>query len=142
LSWQSPLLINNSLAIHTCNTSDTVNDVVNHLLANGVMATGVVVSGILFSADQELRVEELAITTGSDLVDGRRVQVDEEGAGHVFTAAGFGEEGFEGAAIEDILRVWVGSTIGSEAVLKEVPGEALLNLGSLISRVGMAPEEQ
>jgi len=85
------------------------------------VTTGIVVSGILFSADQELGVEELAVSTSSDLVDGRRVQIDEEGTRNVFAAACLGEECLEGATIEDILSIGIGATIRSEAVLEKVP---------------------
>lgn len=54
----------------TGNASDTVNDAVNHLLANGVVSTGIVVGSILLAADQELGVEQLAVGAGTDLVNG------------------------------------------------------------------------
>jgi hypothetical protein len=103
-------------------TSDAVDNAVDHLLADGVVATGVVVGSILLAADQQLGVEERAVVTGADLVNGRGVQVDEDGAGHVFAATGLGEEGLERAYLGALLRIGVGTTIMSEAVLEEVPG--------------------
>lgn len=84
------------------------------------MTTGVVVGSILLATDQELGVEELAVGTGADLVDGGGVQVDKEGSGHVFAAAGLCEEGLEGAWVADILDVGVSTTVGAKAVLEKV----------------------
>ena len=41
---------------------------VNYLLADGVVTTGVVVGGILLTGDQLLRVEQLAVGAGPDLI--------------------------------------------------------------------------
>lgn len=84
------------------------------------MPTGVVVGSILLSADQKLRVEERAIATSADLVNGGGVEVDEEGSRHVFAIAGLGEEGLVGAFGGDILEVGVRTTILTKAVLEEV----------------------
>lgn len=65
----------------------------------------------------------MTVTTRPNLVDRRRVQVDEEGTGDVFAATGLGEKGFVGTAIEDILRIGIRATIQSETVLKKVPEE-------------------
>jgi hypothetical protein len=65
-------------------------------------------------------VEQLAVAAGPDLVDGRRVQVDEDGARNIFALAGLGEEGLEGASIADILGVGVGASVRSQTVLEEV----------------------
>jgi hypothetical protein len=47
-------LYHNEAAIpwaHTRNTAHAVNDIIDHLLADGVVAAGVVVGGILLAAD-------------------------------------------------------------------------------------------
>ena len=67
-------------------------------------------------------MEQLAVGSSSDLVNWRRVQVDEDGTGHVFAAAGLGEEGLVRATLAKLLRIGVGTTIGQQAVLEEVPG--------------------
>lgn len=85
------------------------------------MAAGIVVGGILLATDEKFRVEELAVATSSDLVNGRGVQIDEEGTGNVFATTGLREEGFVGAAIEDTFGIGIRATIKSEAVLKKVP---------------------
>ena len=87
------------------------------------MTTGIVVGSILLSVDQKFGVEKLTVAAGSDLVNGRRVQVDEERAGHVFTTARLGEEGLIGAAVKDILRVRVGTTIKTKTVLEKIPDQ-------------------
>lgn len=84
------------------------------------MATGVVVRGILLAADEQLRVEELAIVAGADLVDGGGVEVAEDGTRHVFAAGGFAEEGLEGALLADMVEARVGLAVGAKAVLEEV----------------------
>lgn len=93
------------------------------------MATGIVVGSVLLAADQQLGVEELAVGAGADLVDGRRVEVDEDGPGHIFAIAGLGEEGLERARVADVLGVGIRATIGTEAVLQEIAfgGDCELN---------------
>lgn len=72
--------------------SDTIDDTLDHFLANGVVATSVVVGSIFLAANQQLGVEECSVIAGTDLVDGRGIQVDEEGPGHVFAITRLGEE--------------------------------------------------
>lgn len=84
------------------------------------MASGIVVRSIFFSADQQLGVEELAIIACADLVDRGGVQVDEDGAGHIFAAPCLGEERLKGAAFIQIFGVGVGAAVGFQAVLEEV----------------------
>lgn len=110
----------------TSNASDAIDDIINHLLADGIVATGVVVGGILLAVDQQLGVEELAVGASADLVDGRGVEVDKQGAGHVFAAAGLGEEGLVGAWVADVLKVGVGPAVRAQTVLEKVargPGQ-------------------
>jgi len=65
-------------------------------------------------------VEELAVGPGTDLVDGRRVEVHENGTGNMLAAARLGEERLERARVADILGVGVGAAIGAEAMLEQV----------------------
>jgi hypothetical protein len=51
-----------------------------------------------------------------------RVQIDEDGTGDVFAVAGFGEESLERASLRQMLRVGIRTTVGSKAVLEQVPG--------------------
>ena len=86
--------------------ADAVEHEVDDLLADGVVTTGVVVGGILLAGDELLRVEQLAVGAGADLVDDGRLEVDEHAAGHVLAGAGLGEEGVEGvvAAADGLVR--------------------------------------
>lgn len=109
------------MAFLTSDTADAVNDIVNHLLANGVVTTGIVVGSILLAADQQLGVEQLAVVAGADLIDRRGVEIDEERTGDIFAVAGLGEEGLVRARVTSVFGIGVGASIGSETVLKEVP---------------------
>ena len=75
--------------------SDSVEDEVDNLLSDGVVTTGVVVGGILLSSDELFGVEKLSVSSGSDLIDDGRLQIDEDGTGNVLASAGLGEEGVE-----------------------------------------------
>lgn len=59
------------------------------------MTTGEIVGGVFFAADELFRVEELAVGTGTDLVDDGGFQVDKHCSRDVFPGAGFAEEGVE-----------------------------------------------
>ena len=48
--------------------ADSVEDEVDDLLADGVVATGVVVGGVLLAGDQLLRVEQLTVGAGANLI--------------------------------------------------------------------------
>lgn len=48
------------------------------------------------------------------------VQVDEDGAGNIFPVSSFGEEGLARASILQLLRIGVRTSIGQQAMLKEV----------------------
>jgi hypothetical protein len=56
------------------------------------VAAGIVIGSILFAADQELGVEKLTVASGADLVNRRRVQVNENGPRNVFAIAGLREK--------------------------------------------------
>lgn len=84
------------------------------------MAARIVVGRILLSTDQQLGVEELAVLARPNLVDGRRIQVDEYRPRHVLAAAGLGEKGVVRARILHILGVGVYATVEAEAVLKAI----------------------
>ena len=59
------------------------------------MATSEVVSGILLPRDELLRVEELAVGAGADLVNHGGLKIDEDRTGHVLAGSGLAEEGVE-----------------------------------------------
>ena len=60
------------------------------------MTTGEVVGRVFLAADELLRVEELAVGPGSDLVDHGGLQVHEDGTWHVLSSTCLAEEGVEG----------------------------------------------
>ena len=47
---------------------DSVKDDINNLLADGVVAAGVVVGSVLLAGDQLLRVEQLSVGSGTNLI--------------------------------------------------------------------------
>lgn len=101
----------------TRDAAHTVDDIVDHLLANGVMAARIVVGGILLAADKVFRMEERAVRASANLVNWPRVEVDEERAGNMLATARLGEEGLERTGVADIARVGVRTTIGTKPVL-------------------------
>lgn len=50
----------------------------------------------------------------------RRVQVNEDGTGHIFAAARLGEEGLIGAFLIAVLDLWVWLAVGLETVFEEI----------------------
>jgi len=76
--------------------ADPVKDKVDNLLSNGVVATGEVVGGILLAGDQLLRVEELAVGAGADLVNDGGLEVNKDSTRNVLAGTSLREEGAEG----------------------------------------------
>lgn len=68
-------------------TTDLVEDTVDHLLADGVVTTGIVVGGILLAGNHLLGMEEAAVGTSADFVDNIGLQVTVDGTGNVFALA-------------------------------------------------------
>jgi hypothetical protein len=104
----------------TGDATNAVNDIVNHLLANGVVTTSIVVGGILLAADQQLGVEKVTVFASSDLVNRRGVKIDEERSRNMLAAAGLSEESLERTRVTNIGSIGVGATIGAETVLEKV----------------------
>lgn len=84
------------------------------------MTASVVVGGILLAADQQLGMVERTIATGADLIDRRRVEVNEERTRDMLAAAGLGKECLKGAAVNAVRDIGVEAAIGSKAMLEEV----------------------
>jgi hypothetical protein len=76
--------------------SDAVKAKVNNLLADGVVTTSVVVGSILLSGDQLLRVVQLSVGSGTDLVNHSRLKIEVHGSGHVLSSTSLREKGVEG----------------------------------------------
>jgi hypothetical protein len=75
--------------------SDAIETEVDDLLANGVVAAGEVVGSVLLAGDELLRMEQLSVSTSSDLVNDRGLEVDKDGAGDVLASSCFREESVE-----------------------------------------------
>ena len=99
---------------------DAVKDEVNNLLSDGVVSTGVVVGGILLSGDDLLRVVELPVGAGPDLVTDGGLKVDVDGTGDVLSGTGLGEEGVEGIVASSDGLVGGHLAVRLDAVLEAV----------------------
>ena len=77
-----------------------VDDIVNHLLADGVMTACVVVGSVLFAREKILGVEELSVGAGADLVEHGRFQVNEDSSRDVFAGVSLGEEDIEAVVLD------------------------------------------
>jgi len=106
--------------VRTKNTSDAVHDAVNLLFTNRVVTTGIVVGGIFLAVQQVFGMVEGTVFSGPDLVNGRRVKIEEDGSGNIFATASFGKEGVVGASLRNVLGVGVGPAVGPKAVLEEI----------------------
>lgn len=69
------------------NTTNTVEDLIDHLLTHGVVTTGVVVGSILLTGDHLLGVEKGTVGTGADLIDDIGLEIGVDGTGNVLALA-------------------------------------------------------
>jgi len=76
--------------------SDSVEAEINDFFTNGVMSSGEVVGGVLFTRDELLWMEELSVSSGSNLIDNGWLEIEEDASWNVLTSTGLGEEGVEG----------------------------------------------
>lgn len=67
--------------------ANLVQDLIDHLLANGVVTTSIVVRRILLASNHLLGVEEVTVGTGADLVDDVGLKIAVDGAGDIFALA-------------------------------------------------------
>ena len=68
-------------------TADLFEDPLNQLLADCVMTTCVVVGRVLLARHHVLRVKQVAVRAGADLIDHVGLEVTVDGAGDVFALA-------------------------------------------------------
>jgi len=116
--------------------SHSVQAEVHNLLTNGVMTTGIVVCGILLAGNELLRVEQLAVSSGTDLINYSGLQVKEDSTGNVLASSSLGEEGVEGIITISHRLVGGHLTIRLDAMLKAVKFPAgISDLGSSLSDV-------
>ena len=75
--------------------TNTIQNKVDNLLANGVVAPCVVVGGVLFASHQLLGMEQLPVDTSPDLVNDGGLQVNKDSPGYVLARSSLGEESVE-----------------------------------------------
>ena len=75
--------------------ANAIKDLINNLLSSGVVTTGVVVSSVLLAVDDLLRMVELTVRTGSNLVAHSGFEIDVDGARDVLPSRCLAEEGVE-----------------------------------------------
>jgi NTP pyrophosphatase (non-canonical NTP hydrolase) len=100
--------------------AEAVEDEVHDLLTDGVVAARLVGGGILLARNDLLRVVELAVGAGADLVAHGGLKIDVHAARHVLAGAGLREEGVERiiATTDGLVRRHL--AIRLDAVLKAV----------------------
>ena len=74
------------------NTANLVENLVDHLLSDGVVTTGVVVGGILLTSDHLLGVEKGAVSTGANFINDIGLEIGVDGTGNVAALACKGGE--------------------------------------------------
>jgi len=100
--------------------SDSIEAEIDDFLTNGVMSSGEVVGSIFFTGDKLLWMEELSVSSGSDLIDNCWLEIEEYSSWDVLTSTGFGEEGVESVItttdgfIGWHLTVWLDSVLKAE----------------------------
>lgn len=67
--------------------SNLVQDLVNQFLSDSVVTTGVVVGSILLASDHLLRMEEAAVSAGTDFVDDVGLEIAVDGSRNIFALA-------------------------------------------------------
>merc|ERR1719431_384860 len=111
-------------ALKTCalvsQLTDPVQHEVNELFAHGVVTSGVVIGGILLACDQLLRVEELTVCTGANLIDYSWLQIDKYSTGDMLASTSLAEEGVEGVITTSNGLITGHLTIRLDAVLQAV----------------------
>ena len=96
------------------------------------MSTGEIVGGIFFARDQLLGMEKLSVGASADLVDDRRLKIEENRAGNVFAGTGLREEGVEGiiTATDGLVRGHLAIRLDTMFETEELPtGVTDLNTG-------------
>jgi len=82
------------------------------------MSTGEVVGGILLSGDELLGVEQLSVSSGTDLIDDSGLEIEEDSAGDVLAGTSLGEEGVEGIVTTTDSLIGGHLAIGLNSVLE------------------------
>ena len=59
--------------------TDAIKAEINDLLTDGVVTTSEIVGGIFLTGDQLLGMEQLAVSSGADLINDGGLEIDEDG---------------------------------------------------------------
>ena len=92
-------------------TARSINNSVDHLLADRVMPASVVVRRVFLPADHLLRMKEIFIVPPANLIDDSWLQIAEYRPWHVLALARFGEE-----SVESIVGDSDGAIAGHRAI--------------------------
>lgn len=68
--------------------SQSVENGVDQLFADGVVTTSVVVGGVFLAGDERLRMEERSVGSRADLIDDSGLKIDVDGSRYVFSLEG------------------------------------------------------
>jgi hypothetical protein len=68
--------------------SDSVQAEIDDLFTNGIVSSGEVVSSIFLSGDKLFWVEQLSVSTCSDLINDSWFEIQEDSSWNVFTGTG------------------------------------------------------
>jgi hypothetical protein len=75
--------------------TDAVEYQVDDFLADGVVTTSVVIGSILLASDQLLRMEELTVSSSTDLIDYGWLEINEDGTWNVLSGSSLAKERVE-----------------------------------------------
>jgi hypothetical protein len=84
------------------------------------VTTGVVVGSIFLAGDELFWVEQLSVSSSSDLIDYSWFQVDKDGTWYMFASSSLTEEGVEGVITTSNGLVTGHLTIGLDSVFETV----------------------
>mmetsp|Transcript_10730 Transcript_10730/g.15039 ORF Transcript_10730/g.15039 Transcript_10730/m.15039 type:complete len:272 (+) Transcript_10730:780-1595(+) len=101
---------------------DTVKDLVDVFLSNGVVTTGVVVGSIFLSIQDLVGVVKLTVGTSTNFVTDGGLKIDVHGTRNMTSVAGLAEKGVEGIVCEDIFTSFgfLQGSIGFDSMLQAV----------------------
>jgi len=114
--------------------TDTVQDKVDNLLANGVVTSGVVVGGVLLAVDQLLRMVKLTVGSDTGLIDDGGFEVNKDSSWDVLSTSSFREEGLEGVISKSLVRWHTSIRLDTVLQTVELPA-SISNLDSSLANV-------
>ena len=115
---------------HISKLPNSVQNKINNLLTNSIMSSGIIVSGILLAIDQLFRMEKLAVSSTSCLVNHSWLQINKDSSGHMLASSSLGEKGGEGIISKGLVRGHVAVRLDSMLKAVQLPtGITDLNTG-------------